>query len=91
MDTDAPREPQDMSVIANRLSLINRYNRSLGVPGPGADRLQVDFINGFMDPRKLVAFVAQCELIIESRWPMQPQSKVTLANPGQRFTIPKVT
>jgi hypothetical protein len=59
--------PVDMSVLANRLSLIRRYNHALGKPGLQAWRVQCDFINGFMAPRVQDAFVAQCENMILAR------------------------
>lgn len=59
----------DMSVLLNRLRLISRYNRSVGEPGPQSRSVQNDFINGFMDPAKVASFVAEYEVIIESRRP----------------------
>lgn len=75
MDIDKPRQPEDMSMRANRLSLVNRYNISLGAPEPAATRLQRKFIDGFMDPLHIPGFVVEYELIIESRWPMQKSSQ----------------
>lgn len=87
MDIDSPREPQDMSMLANRLSLVGRYNHSLGAPGPEAERVQREFIDGFMNPLLIPGFVVEYELMIESRWPMK--SPAITAIPLQLCTVPK--
>jgi hypothetical protein len=70
MNKDSTNSLQDMSFLLSRLSLIARYNRCLGDPGPEALKVQQDFINGFMDPKLIPSFVAEYETMIESRRPM---------------------
>lgn len=70
MDDNKQPDRKDMSELLNRLSLISRYNRSAGEPGPDARNVQNVFINGFMDSSKIASFVAEYEGIIESRRPM---------------------
>lgn len=70
MDDDNTNSSQDMSFLQSRISLVSRYNRCVGDPGPEARRLQRDFVNGEMDPQLIPSFVAEYEMIIESRKPM---------------------
>ena len=70
MDDNKQPDRSDMSTLLNRLSLISRYNRCVGAPGPQAQQVQNEFINGFMDKQFVSAFVEQYEVIIESRRPM---------------------
>jgi hypothetical protein len=82
--------PQDMSVLQNRLSLVNRYNQALGPAGPKVSQVQQDFINGLMKPGIVATFVKQCELMIEARRPMHPRRQdVYVANtPWPYNTVP---
>lgn len=77
MLNDKSGKPLNMSVMANRLDLINRYNVSLGAPGPGAKRVQHEFINGLMPSEIVATFVAQCEAMIEARRPMVPRKNAS--------------
>lgn len=61
---------EDMTVRSNRLDLIRRYNLSVGTPGPEAQRVQNEFLNGSMAPPLVASFVAEYEVIIESRLSM---------------------
>lgn len=70
MDNDNTKPVPDMSFLLNRMSLVSRYNRCVGDPGPEARQVQLDFVNGVMDERLVPSFVAEYELIIESRQPM---------------------
>jgi len=70
MATDKKPDRKDLSVLLNRLSLISRYNRCVEEPGPAATDVHREFINGLMDPAKMTSFVAEYEVIIESRRPM---------------------
>jgi hypothetical protein len=70
MPNDKQPDRADMSLMLNRLSLISRYNRCVGEPGPMVADVQRDFINGLMDSRIVPTFVAEYETIIESRRPM---------------------
>lgn len=60
----------DMSVYSNRMDLVRRYNLCVGTPGPEAQRVQNEFLNGFMAPLLVASFVAEYEVLIESRRPM---------------------
>lgn len=57
-------------MLLNRLSLISRYNRCVGAPGPQTQEVQNEFINGFMDPQFIASFIAEYAGIIESRGQM---------------------
>lgn len=70
MDTDNNKSSHDMSFLLSRISLVSRYNRCVGDPGPDTRRVQNEFINGFMDPQLIPSFVAEYEMIIASRQPM---------------------
>jgi hypothetical protein len=59
----------------NRLNLVERYNDSVGTPGPLTDQLQTNFINGLMDPALVKQYVEQCEAIIASRASMKQRAK----------------
>jgi len=71
MHSDTPKRHHDMNMRENRTSLVSRYNRVVGEPGPAAQRVQHEFIIGSMDPRLIPTFVAEYETIIESRMPMR--------------------
>lgn len=70
MANDKQLDRGDMTVLINRLSLISRYNRCVGAPGPQAQQVQNEFIDGFMAPLFVASFVAMYEVIIESRRPV---------------------
>lgn len=89
MADDKQPNRADMSLMLNRLSLISRYNRCVGEPGPWVTDVQREFINGFMDPAKVASFVAQYEVIIESRRPMRPTLDAAPADPHQLSGILK--
>jgi hypothetical protein len=61
---------EDMRVDLNRLDLIRRYNLSVGTPGPEAQRVQNEFLNGSMAPLLVASFVTEYEVIIEPLLPM---------------------
>lgn len=65
-ETNRPAR-EDMRVHSNRLDLICRYNLSVGTPGPEAQRVQNEFLNGSMAPLLVASFVAEYKVIIESR------------------------
>lgn len=57
----------DTNLIENRQDLVNKYNASVGEPGPLVTELQCRFLTGDMDPSLVKQYVAQCEVMIESR------------------------
>lgn len=70
MDNDNEKSSQDMGFLLNRMSLVSRYNRCVGDPGPEARQIQNDFVSGVMEPRLMPSFVVEYETMIESRRPM---------------------
>lgn len=81
MSEDKQSAPQEMSVLQNRLNLVNRYNQAIGPAGPKVSQVQQDFINGLMKPGIVTTFVKQCEMMIEARRSMHPpQGEVYVAN-----------
>jgi hypothetical protein len=70
MADNTQSDPNDMGVRSNRLSVIDRYNRCVGAPGPEAQPIQNEFLGGLMDPLFVASFVAEYEVIIASRRPM---------------------
>jgi hypothetical protein len=90
MSEDKQPTPQDMSVLQNRLNLVNRYNQAIGPAGPKVSQVQQDFINGLMKPGIVATFVKQCEIMIEARRSMHPrQGKRYVADPPWPYnTVP---
>lgn len=75
MDSDNTKPAQDIGFLRSKISLVSRYNQCVGDPGPAARRLQRDFVNGEMDPQLISSFVAEYQMVIESRQPMQKPPK----------------
>lgn len=61
----------DIDLTEYRQNLVDRYNASVGEPGPAVTALQQQFLTGAMDAFLVKQFVTQCEAMIESRNPMR--------------------
>jgi hypothetical protein len=90
MSEDKESAHEDMSVLQNRLRLVNRYNHAMGPAGPQVSRVQQDFINGLMKSYFVATFVKQCEMMIEARRSMHPrQAEAYIDNPTWPYnTLP---
>ena len=90
MGSDKQSARHDMSVLDNRLDLVNRYNYSVGDPGPQVAHVQREFLNGLMPHEVVGSFVAQCEAIIDARRSMVPRNDDGfIANPQWPYsTVP---
>lgn len=58
---------KDMTLVENRLDLINRYNAFVGEPGTQVTALQRSFLTGLMDQGRQIQYVLQCEYMIAAR------------------------
>lgn len=57
----------DMDLTENRHDLVDRYNDTVGPPGPQVAALQAQFLSGEFNQFRIAQYVQQCEDMIEAR------------------------